>query len=195
MYKGGQVGLSHELEWKVLIRAYPGMPRGGDTGLVIPQPDGALAILIDASGHGLAAYAVAQKARSVILASISEQPDILLCEIHEALKGTIGAAVSIGRIRQGTVDYAGVGNVRASVDLAPLMAQTGVVGHRMRTPRLTTASLVPGQWLLMHTDGVSGPKSLPNGNAESVARKLMELYGSEHDDAGILLLRMVESGP
>lgn len=186
------MGLTHQFEWKVLIRAFPGMPRGGDTGLVIPRPDGALAVLIDASGHGLAAYAVAQKTRSVVLKSISERPDILLCEIHEALKGTIGAAISVARIRQDAVDHAGVGNVQASVDLAPFMAQPGVVGLRMRTPRLSAASLAPGQWLLMHTDGVSRPRSLPNGNAESVARKLMETHGSENDDAGILLLRMVE---
>ena len=194
MDQSGQMGLSHELEWKVLIRAFPGMPRGGDTGLVIPRIDGALAVLIDASGHGLTAYAVAQKARSVVLNSISERPDLLLCEIHEALKGTIGAAISVVKIRQGAVDHAGVGNVQVSVGLAPLIAQTGVVGLRMRTPRLNTASLTPGQWLLMHTDGVSRPRELPNGNAESVAQKLMETHGSENDDAGILLLRMVENG-
>ena len=81
------MGLSDGLEWKVLIRAYPGMPRGGDAGLVIPREDGALAVLIDASGHGLAAYAVAQKARKTVLNSLSDRPDTLLFEIHEALKG------------------------------------------------------------------------------------------------------------
>ena len=186
------MGLNYGLEWKVLIRAYPGMPRGGDAGLVIPRDDGALAVLIDASGHGLAAYAVAQKARNAVLNSLTESPDTLLWEIHEALKGTIGAAVSAVRIRDGAVDHAGVGNVQASIDLTPLLARTGVVGHRMRTPRLTTSSFAPGQWLLMHTDGVSRPRSLPNGNAENVAQKLMDQNGSKNDDAGILLLRMVE---
>ena len=186
------MGLSHGLEWKVLIHAFPGMPRGGDAGVVIPREDGALAVLIDASGHGLAAYAVAQKARAAVLNSLSERPDTLIGELHEALKGTIGAAVSAVRIRNGSVDHAGVGNVQTSINLAPMLGQPGVVGHRMRTPRLTTAPLAPGQWLLMHTDGVSRPRSLPNGNAESVARKLMEQHGSDNDDAAILLLRIVE---
>ena len=165
------MGLSCELEWKVLIRAYPGMPRGGDTGLVISQPDGALAVLIDASGHGLAAYAVAQKARGVVLNSISERPDILLSEIHEELKGTIGAAISVVRIRQDAVDHAGVGNVQASVDLAPFMARTGVVGHRMRTPRLTTASLAPGRPKRMFSSAVSANMTGSCGTRAICSRK------------------------
>ena len=181
--------MNMQLEWKVLIRAFPGMPRGGDTGLVLSRPGGALAVLIDASGHGLAAYSVAQKARSTVLNSLSDHPGLLIGELDEALQGTIGAAVSVARIHEDSIEFAGVGNVSASIDLSPFLVQPGVVGQRMRTPRVSSASWAPGQWLLMHTDGVSRPRALPNGNAETVATKLMDAYGSDHDDAGILLVR------
>jgi hypothetical protein len=56
------LALDHALH----VRSYPGSPRGGDSGMVIPRPDGALVVLIDATGHGLSAYAIAQKAKALI---------------------------------------------------------------------------------------------------------------------------------
>lgn len=158
-------------------------------GVVTPLEDGALAALIDASGHGLAAYSVAQTARNTILNSTSCEPNVLLHELHSALNGSIGAAISVARIHPDTVEFAGVGNVSASISLKPLLVCTGVVGLRMRTPKLVSASLPPNIWFLMHTDGVSRPRTVPNGNAETVSKALMETCASDHDDAGILLVR------
>jgi len=145
--------------------------------------------MIDASGHGLAAYVVANAARQAAMRSVEDSPDRMLLEIDEALRSSIGAAVSIARIRKDSIDFAGVGNVKASVNLSPLMSQPGVVGLRMRSPKVVTAPFGPDRWLLMHTDGVSTPRSLPNGSAESVARKLVDAHGSSLDDAGVLLAR------
>ena len=183
------------LEWKVHIRAYPGMPRGGDVGLVLPREHGAIAALIDAAGHGLQAYSVAQTARRTLLQSEESEPEKLLYMLDDVLKNTIGAAISVARIGTGTVEFAGVGNVEASIDLSPLLIRTGIVGQRMRRPRVVTTSFGPNQWLLMHTDGVSSPRALPTGNADTVARKLVDTYGSLHDDAGVLLARWREDAP
>ncbi len=158
-------------------------------GVFIPLEDGALAALIDASGHGLAAYSVAQTARNTILNSSTRKPDALLDELNNALRGSIGAAIFIARIHPSTIEFAGVGNVSASIGLKPLLGRAGVVGLRMRPPTLVTANLPPDSWFLMHTDGVSRPKSIPSGNAESAANTLMETCASGHDDAGILLAR------
>ena len=178
-----------ELDWTVLIRPYPGAPRGGDLGVVIPLEDGALAVLVDASGHGLAAYAVAQTARNTILESGSRDPAALLTELDAALSGGIGAAVSVARVFADRLEFAGIGNVNASVGLKPLVVRPGVVGVRMRTPRVMSTDFPPDTWLLMHTDGVSRPRSIPGGSAESVATALMDDRGSDFDDSGILLLR------
>jgi len=178
-----------ELDWSISVRSYPGAPRGGDLGLVIPAPDGALAALIDASGHGLSAFKVAQQARNVLLGSTDWAPDALLCELDAALSGSIGAAISVARIYPDSVTFAGVGNVQASVDLSPLLVREGVVGLRMRTPRTVTVALTADAWLLMHTDGVKHPNAIPAGSAETSARTLVETRGSDHDDAGVLLAR------
>lgn len=178
-----------QIEHKISIRPLSGMPRGGDMGVFIPLDDGALVALIDASGHGLAAYAVAQTARNTILDSTLHAPDVLLQELDDALRGTIGAAISIARVFPGRIDFSGVGNVRASIGGKPLLQRAGVVGVRMRPPKIVEASLPPDSWLLMHTDGVSRPTSIPHGSAETVADKLMDRCASGSDDAGILLAR------
>jgi hypothetical protein len=183
-----------ELEWAVHIRSYPGAPRGGDVGVVLPHEDGALAALIDASGHGLQAYAVAQAARKTLLAIPDREPDTVLRKLDAALAGSIGAAISVAHIRANELSFAGVGNVSASVDLRPLVTRAGVVGRRMRVPDVQRAAFRPNTWLLMHTDGVSRPQAIPAGGADSAARALVEAHGSPHDDAGVLLLRWREAG-
>ena len=182
-----------ELEWAVHVRSYPGAPRGGDAGVVRPLDDGALVALIDATGHGLTAYAVAQVARRVLYGTKQDEPDAILLELDEALRGGIGAAISVARIEGQEVRFAGVGNVEASVTMRPLLVRSGIVGQRMRTPKVERVALDPGVWFLMHTDGVTRPRAIPRGSAETAARALVEANGADHDDAGVLLLRWRES--
>lgn len=178
-----------ELDHAVHVRSYPGSPRGGDSGLVIPLEDGALTALIDASGHGLAAYVVAQKARAVVLDNATLEPDALLYLLDKALTGTVGAAVSIARIRGNTLDFAGVGNVCARIDHYSLNVKVGVVGYRMRKPSVITLPFPTNAWFIMHSDGVSSPDAIPPGNAQAIVRSLVDMNGSEHDDASAVALR------
>lgn len=183
------MALTPELDWAVHVRPYPGAPRGGDWGAVFPTQDGALAILVDAAGHGLAAYSVAQKARAAIYENKDSRPDALLLAIDHALKKTDGAAVALARLVNSTLYFVGVGNIQASLGGQPLLSRTGIVGLRMRQPRIIETRLETGVWLLMHTDGVAPPRSTPAGSAKSVATALVETFGSAHDDATVLLLR------
>ena len=107
------MGLAMELDFAVHVRPYPGAPRGGDAGVVIPSGDGALAVLIDAAGHGLAAYVVAQKARETIYAHPDAEPDELLLLLDASLKGGVGAAVSVAPRAMATQCSLGGGSSRA----------------------------------------------------------------------------------
>ena len=180
-------------DWAVHVRPYPGAPRGGDWGAVLPTRDGALAVLVDAAGHGLAAYAVAQKARAAIYENQNSHPDALLLAIDHALKKTDGAAIALAHLVDPFLYFVGVGNIQASVGGRPLVSRTGIVGLRMRQPRIVETRLETGAWLLMHTDGVAPPTSLPAGSAKSAAIALVEAFGSVHDDATVLLLRRREA--
>lgn len=178
-----------ELDHAVHVRSYPGSPRGGDAGWVIPFEDGALAVLLDASGHGLAAYAVAQKARTAIHENARLEPDALLTLLDKTLKGTVGASVSIALVRGNTLHFAGVGNVSARIDAYSMNVKVGVVGTRMRQPEMIAMPFPANAWLIMHSDGVSSPDFIPPGSAKTIVRTLVEHRGSEHDDASAIALR------
>ncbi len=151
--------------------------------------DGALLTLLDATGHGLPAYAVAQTARKTLYETDHDEPEHILNELNEALSGSLGAAVSVARIRGHELSFAGVGNVAGSTNGQQLLVRPGVVGQRMRTPRVERVRFPTGTWLLMRTDGVSLPERIPPGSAETAARGIVEKHGSNHDDAGVLLAR------
>ena len=177
------------------VRSYPGAPRGGDVGVIVLDECGALAALVDATGHGLTAYAVAQAARKILLQTSSREPDVVLQELDATLAGSIGAAISVAHVRPHELAFSGVGNVSASIGLRPMLVRPGVVGRRMRKPAVARMAFEPNTWLLMHTDGVSRPDTIPAGDAETAARALVEAKGSHHDDAGVLLLRWRERRP
>jgi serine phosphatase RsbU (regulator of sigma subunit) len=187
------VELNVLLDWAVHVRSYPGAPRGGDAGIVIPCADGALAVLVDGAGHGLSAYSIAQKARRVIFENEDAEPGPLLERLDDALKNTPGAAISVARLRNAELHFAGVGNVQGSVGLRPLTVRAGVVGLRMHRPIVVQTELKPDVWFLMHTDGVSRPTDIPPGAAGHVARALVERFGSSSDDAAVLALRWREA--
>jgi hypothetical protein len=183
------MGLSFELDHAIKVRSYPGSPKGGDAGVFIEHEDGALVALIDASGHGLSAYSVAQKARSILNEHAHLEPQALLQLLDQGLKGTVGAAASIARIRQNTLTFAGIGNVSARIDTTRLVTNPGILGCRMRTPHVVKAAFPSGAWFLMHTDGVSSPPMIPPGSATSVAETLVDTLGTDTDDASVLALR------
>lgn len=183
--------LNLSLDYSCYVRSYKGSPRGGDIGVVTSFEDGMLAALIDASGHGLEAYAVAQKARSIILEYSNLMPDQLLLILNEELRNSIGAAASIVRIRHEQLDFSGIGNVGAYLDRKPLIVKYGVLGSRMRTPEVITRNFPKQAKFLMHTDGVSSSCVSffdSDYSAELAVKKLVEKYGSHHDDASAFVI-------
>lgn len=181
------MGLSLELGHHV--RSYPGAPRGGDAVVVLERDDGAMVTVIDATGHGLTAYAVVVEARRTLHRLSSDDPAEILNALDAALRGGPGAAISVVRVYEERVVFAGVGNVRGAVGDNALAPRPGVVGVRMRTPHLHTHSLPPDRWLLLHTDGVAAPREIPRGSAETVARAVVHAHGSDHDDAAVFAAR------
>ena len=182
------MGVTLELDHAVHVRSYPGSPRGGDSGMVIAHDDGALAVLIDATGHGLSAYAVAQKARTIIQAHALCDPDELLLHLNEGLRGTDGCAAAVAQIHDEVLRFAGIGNIGVRLNQRHLHSKTGIVGQRMRTPEVAQYPFPVGAFLVMHSDGVSTPSAIPAGDARSIVHKLVEGRGSMQDDASALAI-------
>jgi hypothetical protein len=178
------------------VRPYPGLPRGGDLGVIRELKEGALVALVDGLGHGLTAHAAAQAAHRALLATHSEEPAAVLLDLHEALKGTVGAAAAVARVYRGRFVFAGIGNVAGWYAGRRLLSRDGVLGQHFRPPRVTEQVLSCSEWLLLHTDGVSyAGAALPSGMAATVVRALVDSAGKMHDDAAVLAVRWVEGVP
>lgn len=191
-----EISLNAMLDAAVYVRPYPGLPLGGDLGVIRPFDDGALVALVDALGHGLTAYSAAQSARHALLTTTSQAPEVILAELDVALQGSVGAVAAIARVYPDRVAFAGIGNVAAWCAGQRLLSRDGVLGQRFRTPRTSEHALPPGQWLLLASDGISSAKPLvPVGTAATAARALVEAFGKAHDDAAVLAARWLEGTP
>jgi anti-sigma regulatory factor (Ser/Thr protein kinase) len=165
-------------------------------------PDGHLVMVADGLGHGPLAAAASSLAVEVLQGSASTGPAALLTEIHRALASTRGAAVSIVRVETGTrqVTHASVGNVATRLvglgRARTLLAQPGIVGHKMPRLREQVEPLDAAEALVLHSDGLSDKWStdtLPGVLAHGpgvLAAVLLREAGVRRDDAGILTLRV-----
>ncbi len=182
-----------ELDHGIFVRSYPGSPRGGDMGLVMPTLKGVLVALLDAAGHGLEAYAVAQKARQVLLENAHLSPADLLRAIDHKLQGSIGAAAAVAKLEADQLAFCGIGNVNGRLIVGahqqPLKVKVGVLGWRMRTPETQWVDFSHNACLVLHTDGVTLPERVNRGGAQAMAQALVEQHGSFHDDASVLVLQ------
>ncbi|SOD58257.1 Anti-sigma regulatory factor (Ser/Thr protein kinase) [Streptomyces zhaozhouensis] len=186
--------------------AEPGGARGereepccGDAFAVRETPDGPTVALVDALGHG----PEAQRAAETALAVFDEDPSLPLTELltrqHRALRRSRGAAVALLRLGAEEAAFAAVGNVRlVRIGLGRPhggpAGPPGIVGYTL--PRLVAHRLprVPGETLLLHTDGIdpgwhrapaAGPPRLP---PTLLAPFLAHRHRRVRDDAAVVAI-------
>ncbi len=148
------------LEVGAVVVPKPGEVLSGDTWSHLEYDGGAVLLCADGLGHGLGAAQAANLACTTFETSTRQRPAALLSLIHQALRTTRGAAVSLIQIdwflRQ--VTTASVGNLSAALvnDIAikRLPSDNGIVGHIL--PRLRELSFPCdiGTVLIVHSDGI-----------------------------------------
>jgi negative regulator of sigma-B (phosphoserine phosphatase) len=153
--------------------------------------------IVDALGHGQAAHHAAQLAVAYLEKTALEPGlDSLLRGVHQALRGSRGAAATFGLFEAGTLWMTAVGNVelrRVGGGLS-LLNVPGILGERLHTPRVSTDTLHPGQRLVMFSDGISSRANLDEVAAMSgsaACAHLLARSGRHHDDASILVIDVV----
>lgn len=161
---------------------------------------GTVVMLADGLGHGVLAARASTAAVRVFLGSTEASPARLLDRLHEALRPTRGAAISVAHLHdEGRLTYAGVGNISGRVvdatSSAQLSSQPGIVGSNAPRVREQSRRLEAGQSLVLHSDGLTDRWSLDElPGVLSVppvvtAAALLRSAGVRRDDAAVVVLR------
>lgn len=192
------------------VALHPGEPCGdavAQHALDTPAGPGSglLLAVVDGLGHG----APAAQAAQVALRSITLEPSLdlpaLLARLDADLGTTRGAAIGLARIepeaRGWRLAHAGIGNTRLLRWRAPQMlrlsSQYGIVGGGLpEVVEVTHTELLPGDWLLMFTDGLDEMMALPMCLPEwardpaTLCAHLLARWRGPPDDAGVAVLRL-----
>lgn len=205
----GGFGIAPFVEWSVASRPKPGERTTGDLSLVMPHAEGTLIAVIDGLGHGEAAAEAADAARVVLAREPADTPISHVKRCHQALMGTRGVAMSLATVdtRRATLTWISVGNVEGIVvqtgpdghlTRSRLVTRGGVIGSALPQLRAEVIPLVPGDLLVLATDGVDqrfgdelGRDARPSGE---IANGLLEQFAKATDDALVLVARIAERG-
>jgi hypothetical protein len=182
-------------------RPYPGETANGDAWTVEWHAGACRVAVIDGLGHGPMAAVAAQRAAALLKAHPELMPEEAMRACHAALHGTRGAVIALASIDREArqVSYAGIGNVEAQLwqsgRTQRLVAQRGIVGMTLPTPRSSVYALGQDWVLLLHTDGVSARfavESVPavtSPTPAALATAVLEGWGRDTDDATVVVAR------
>jgi len=194
--------VSGDLPWDIgyCVRPMAGELVGGDLATSFATPDGVLLLIADVTGHGPQAHAVARRIEETVATRTSLAMPALLTQVHQELKGTVGAALGALSInaRLGVFRYTGVGNTgaaRCAGEHWRGISKDGVLGQRLPNLLEQSGTLNPGDVVCLWTDGIpeaAGKRYASNHSyqpAMRIARNLVAERGRLYDDAASIVLK------
>jgi anti-sigma regulatory factor (Ser/Thr protein kinase) len=168
------------------------------------QQDGRVCVVVvaDGLGHGVDAQAASLEAVRMMRLNPNTAPAELLDRVHQALRSTRGAAVSVARIdlERGTVAFAGVGNVSAQIYSGArpgqhLVSVNGTAGHQINRIREFSYPWPADGMLLMHSDGLATSAGLEKHSGLAlhdpslIAGVLYRDFTRRNDDATVVVAK------
>lgn len=183
----------------VVCQPIPGEAESGDTYCVHDRGGHVTVAVIDGLGHGQDARHAAREACKVVERDADLPPEIIVQRAHEALRGTRGAVMAVVRIERDRREavHAGIGNIEARLVGAEKVrrpvSHNGIVGHSMRKIRTETFAFVPGDLLILTSDGISDrfdvqPASRGD-DVQGLANRIALAHGKHTDDQTVLVVR------
>lgn len=172
----------------------------GDIGVIKEYDNQCFLALVDVLGHGSGAREVALLAKRYLEENYKKDLPDILNGLHEHLKGTRGAVVAMCHldILTGELTYVGIGNITVRIfgsKPTRLTPKDGVIGYSMTKFQKHSIKLYPGDKILMHSDGIKEHfdvidcMGILKENAESIAIKILDLFGKKNDDASCIILK------
>lgn len=161
VWSDGKQPSAEALEFGAVVVPKPGETECGDAWCYEERPGGLLILGIDGLGHGLGAAQATQEACRVFGTVKHQTSAVIMQMLHEALRPTRGAAVTLVEVNwdQGRATTIGVGNVAAALvnigDTKRIATDNGIVGHIISRPRELQHPVRPETLLVMHSDGLT----------------------------------------
>jgi negative regulator of sigma-B (phosphoserine phosphatase) len=176
-------------------RPYKGLSICGDSFIIEHREGELLAAVIDGLGHGYESSVAAERAVEVIREHASLTVGAILQRCHQELRVTRGAAVGVMKIAEnGDGEFCGIGNIEVQAlngQPPSVFCLAGIVGHNMRSSKVMKVAMKPGDIYCLMSDGVSSRGNLKSclpGPPDTVARRIVESWGKDHDDATAVVL-------
>ena len=173
----------------------------GDIG-VIAQHDHIIFMgLVDVLGHGREANEIALIAKEYLDEHTRDEDIVAVMNgLHEHIRGTRGAVAGFCRVNlaNGELSYTGIGNITVRIlgtKSKRMLSRDGIVGYSMAKPQLTTYQLVPGDTIIMHSDGMKEHfdqhelGGLLLNRADRIADELVDRYGTKTDDVSCIVMK------
>ncbi|HEX9945255.1 MAG TPA: SpoIIE family protein phosphatase [Thermoanaerobaculia bacterium] len=176
-------------------RPYKGLSICGDSFVIEDRGGFVLAAVVDGLGHGYESSVAAGRASEVIREYADLSVDAILRRCHQELRVTRGAAVGLLKVDDsGEGEFCGIGNIEVQAlhgRLPSVFCLAGIVGHNVRASKVMPVAMKPGDIYCLMSDGISTRgnfKSCLPGAPETVARRIVEHWGKDHDDATAVVL-------
>lgn len=193
---------TNELDIASFVKPSPGEISCGDKISVITMPNSILLCITDVSGHGNEASKLANEIEAYLAKNASNNLDSLISNLHNQFKGSRGAAMGFLHIdlKDWAMNYCGVGNTGASLISSThrrFISKEGILGQRLPSLNIQTATLTQGDLFFMWTDGLPELASRnfvtksKSSTSIRLAHDLINSLGRPTDDAGCLILRRI----
>jgi negative regulator of sigma-B (phosphoserine phosphatase) len=172
----------------------PGERENGDAVLVREDGEGrSMLVVIDALGHGPGAAEVSLAGTECLSALPLDTPVLqVMHALHQALRGSRGAAATVCMLTGSRIECCAVGNVHllSSGSEVPLVLSPGILGHQVAKFRVSDSALRAGARIALISDGVSLRFSLDQLRhlaAAEACEFIIRRYRRQEDDATVLL--------
>ena len=160
--------------------------------------------MVDGLGHGEFAEIAAKAAIAYVGHHLSESLPKIFAGCDRAIRSTRGAVMGIAVIDQAanTLTFAGIGNIRISINgegAGRVVSDYGIIGGGYRRLSPQTVPIAAGELVMMFTDGIASRLNISKYNAsvrsdvQQLADRIVEDWGLETDDAGVLIFRYESS--
>jgi len=201
---GGTDGFHEPAEHGAVCLPVTGEEAPGDSWEIQQRPGGWRLLVADGLGHGPFARDPAQRAIGAFRETPAGSPAEVLEACHAALHGTRGAAVAVADVdlEAGTVRFAGVGNVAATIlgegPSLYMVSLNGIVGQGAARFREFSYPWSPGALLVMASDGLSTRWKLDSypglaaRHPSLIAGVLYRDHGRPRDDITVVAVRAAQ---